>query len=217
MGVQFLDDPSVNFEAYLTENGNVVPGSIRRGHNTLTSFGKNWLRDLVTSSLIVDVELASPGADVFKDQRRLRWISLGNGSGVDDDVEKLHAAHLIEPATYLVPIDSGTYLTDNTIRFTTLFNTDSFVGLPSPVSITEVGLFPDGQQGYYGGDPYGYGYSYYGGYYTTYYGGYYAYYYGAGLDSSSPNNTPAVYRTMETPLSVVVGVQSLTIHWTLRF
>jgi hypothetical protein len=63
-----------NFLAVVTRSGSVVPGTERRGHNVVTSYGHNWLMRLVGWATL------TPGVnDVATTEERLRWISLGTG------------------------------------------------------------------------------------------------------------------------------------------
>lgn len=90
-----------NFHAWLSEDGVVVPGSHRHGHNVFTDFGREWLRDLVSWTLRTTYVQGGAAATVIAGagagEKRIggltgmtsasegRYLSLG-GSGDNDGV-----------------------------------------------------------------------------------------------------------------------------------
>ena len=111
-------------------------------------------------------------------------MSVGEGSLLETPaVQRLQTPHLVDQVNYLVAIQSASYFLPTAVRFTQVFGTALFAGLPSPVTISEAGLFVDE---------------------------------GTTLDTTSPTNIPVFYKTLD-PLTVTVGVQTLTIRWELRF
>jgi len=63
-----------NFLIFLRdEHGQIMPGSIRQGHNVVTNYGRLWLSRLLSWKLL-------GGTDHPWTNLRVRWMMVGNGS-----------------------------------------------------------------------------------------------------------------------------------------
>lgn len=132
-----------NFWAWLTDpDGRVAGDSRRSGHNVFTDVGAEWLSSLVGWFSI------GGSADVPSRSDRLRWVMVGNGSqaetpGVRGLISPLTI--LVGPNVYLralpVPARQPTSCTRYTIVFTGASTDFDHHGVS--VSVSEVGLFPD--------------------------------------------------------------------------
>ena len=131
-----------NFFACLRDKqGRVVPGSIRRGHNVLTNFGREWLSKLMVWQTIA-------ATDVPFTNYRIQWIGVGTDSYSElRSVERLKQATDITPGTYLAVIDNPPiFPAVNWIRFSRTFGT-SEISHSGAVTIKEAGLYADEDTG----------------------------------------------------------------------
>jgi hypothetical protein len=186
---------NVNFLAFLSDpkSGEVVKGSIRRGHNVLTTAGQNWLTKLVAWQTIA-------ATDIPYTHRRIRWMGVGIGSKLEvAGVETLDTPVAYSAGgDFLAPISSVDHPTSGSVRFTRVYATTEITTTPGTVAVTEAGLFPDVSPYSAGGteDTQAPGYN------TT-------------LAPNVGTNPPAAYKAFE----AINKTQSfaLTIRWTLRF
>lgn len=127
-----------NFEAWLTdEQGRVVPGSRRVGHNVFTDTGRDWLRDLVSWSAL------SP--DVALDSRRFRWVGVGTGSQLElNNIEGLVTPLALSGGDYITTLPAWTAPTLTSKKFTIVFGAGAFGG---DYAISEAGIFVDVHDG----------------------------------------------------------------------
>jgi hypothetical protein len=131
-----------NMFVHMRERGKVVPWSRREGHNVFTLTGKNWLTKLIAWNSIAD---PSTGNDFPYTNRRVRWI--GVGSGAQLEVQTVSA--LVNPVLstgageYIVPLDSATFVTSTSVRFSREFASNEISITGVPVSVSEAGLFAD--------------------------------------------------------------------------
>lgn len=177
-----------NFHACLQENGLVVPGSRRVGHNVFTNFGREWLAQLVGWSTIGvstdDIEFTN-----FK----VRWLMVGTGT----QLEQVGVARLVSgltvttgPDVYLreVPDPPTIFPTTSSVRWVTTYTGASadFDHHGASVDVTEAGLFVDEDSG---GGP--------------------------SLSTGDPNLNPVAYKTF--PVLTKLAAQDLIIRWEFRF
>lgn len=126
-----------NFRLLMRERGKIVPGSIREGHNTWTSYG-SW----ILTKLMAWSSIANP--DIPVSDRRVRWLGVGGGSYPKvSTVNKLASPLEITtaPSVYIAPV-SVTHLTSFSARFSKEF-TSSELSISGPVVVSEAGLFMD--------------------------------------------------------------------------
>lgn len=142
--MRLIDTPTIgleaNFFALMRERGKIVPGSRREAHNVFTTTGRNLLAKLIGWQTIAG------GGDVPYTQRRVRWIGVGTGSQLEvPTVFALSQPHIITASNeYLVKVASPPeFPVGSTIRFTREFSSGEITTTPTPVSITEAGLFAD--------------------------------------------------------------------------
>lgn len=134
-----------NFKAWLTEeDGTLVPGSERVGHNVFTLEGREWLKYIVA--------LESLGPDVALDSRRFRWIGVGAGTQLEiTSVEGLVSPLTITtgPDEYLRVLGTRTEPTNFSQKFTTVFTGASadFDHHGASVDVSEAGIFVDVHDG----------------------------------------------------------------------
>ena len=137
-GVDF--DIESNISVYLRERGKIVPGSRREGHNVFTITGKNWLSRLIAWHAIS----APPGADFPYTHRRVRWLAVGSGSQLE--VATVSALANPLPYTtglYLAPLDSVSFPTSTSVRFSKEFAANEITLAGTPVDVSEFGLYAD--------------------------------------------------------------------------
>lgn len=128
------------FRACLREDGILVPGSERIGHNVLTNVGKEWLTELMAWSVIDD-------PDVENTNRRIRWIGVGDDSHamVTEAVETLKSGVTITtgPDNYLAQIGAPpAFVSPVWTKFTRTLGTAE-VSHSGDVVIKEAGLHAD--------------------------------------------------------------------------
>jgi hypothetical protein len=195
--------PESNFAAWLSdERGRIIPGSIRRGHNIFTRFGKDWLAELVRWTYPVasiDPSGSPPlvgSNDAAAGQRRLRYVMTGNptqfypGTDVpleDDDVQMLKHGipHSLAPLDYLRELPAPAFPVITTLKYIVSYGPADFAGFA--VDISEFGLFVDVDSG---GGP--------------------------GLNNGVNTHTPVAYKTVDPPLAKN-NTNTLNIKWELRF
>lgn len=134
-----IEDVAVlsNFYAVMREGGKVVPGSHREGHNIFTTTGRNWLAKLTAwySTALGDTPFT---------RRRVRWIGIGRGSQAESaSVSQLATPVLVTVTNYLAPIQAVEFPTSTSVRFIKEFLLNEITVSPTPVVITEAGLFAD--------------------------------------------------------------------------
>lgn len=186
-----------NFEAWLSDlDGKQVPGSLRRGHNIITRYGKDWLAELVRWTFPVafvpsnGLPPLTGGSDTAAGGRRLRWIAAGTGSPIpleDDDIQKLLNAipYQLGPNNILRPLAPPVFSTIISLRYTTVYATTDFAG--ASVSLSEFGIYADRATG---GGP--------------------------ALDPLVGTYTPVAYKTVDPPLAKN-NTNTLTVRWGFRF
>lgn len=126
-----------NFYAVMRERGKIVPGSIREGHNIFTTTGRNWLAKLVAWA-------SSGGTDTPFTRRRVRWMGVGTGTQIEAaTVSQLLTPSLITTTNYMVPIQAVEFPTLSSVRFIKEFLLNEITVSPTPVLLTEAGLFAD--------------------------------------------------------------------------
>lgn len=184
-----------NFEAFLSDAaGKIIEGSRRVGHNVVTTTGKNWL-----SKLVAWDDISSSPDDPFT-QRRVRWMGVGKGS----QLEVATVAALVDAVPYsaggdyLAPMTSVEFPTSASVKFTRIFAAAEITTTPTPVAVTEAGLFADVDPWNMGGteDTQAIGFP------TT-------------LAPNIGSNPPVAYKSFE-PITKTQDF-SLTIRWELRF
>jgi len=150
-GVDF-DDRSVIevtgwVRAVLRERGKIVPGSRREGKNIWTNYGRELITQLIAYK---DTGLVKHRDD------RLFYIGVGTGSQVED----VGVTSLITPVDYnassefLAPLDLSLGVSPSfpltpsktTVRFHKIFAENEITVSSSPINITEMGLFTNGEQ-----------------------------------------------------------------------
>lgn len=178
-----------NFSAWITDEfGLIVPGSIRKGHNVFTDFGRQWLRELVIWSIIGDLDTVD---DAPYNERRFRWIGVGTGVQYElRSVESLVSPLSVTtgPTTYLRVLPAPTFPTFNSIKYTVAFTGASadFDHHGASVTVSEAGIFVDIDDG---GGP--------------------------GLDPTDSDNIPVAYKTFDALTKA--AAQTLTITWEFKF
>jgi hypothetical protein len=135
-----LIKPQSFFRACLREDGVLVPGSERIGHNVLTNFGREWLAELLSWKTVND-------PDVANTNRRVRWIEVGDDSHamVTEAVETLKSGVTItiSPDNYLAQIDAPpTFVSPVWVKFSRTLSTTE-VSHSGDVTIKEAGLCAD--------------------------------------------------------------------------
>ena len=129
----------INFRALMRDGGKIVPGSLREGHNIITSFGQQNISRLIAWSAISDT------TDVAASDSRFRWIGVGKGTQpLVESVSQLNNPTEVSVGTYLAALDhaSTVFPTTTSVKFYKEF-------LPAEIShagtviITEMGLFMD--------------------------------------------------------------------------
>lgn len=133
-----------NFFACLrTEEGLIVPGSARHGHNVLTNFGREWFAQLMVWQTITTT-------DVPYTNDRVRWIGVGSDKHPEvKSVERLKqpVTITIGPNVYLTPVDDPpTFPAANWVQFSRTFST-SEISHTGAVTLKEAGLYVDEDSG----------------------------------------------------------------------
>lgn len=183
-----------NFEAFLTKDGAVVPGSMRCGHNVMTNAGWNWLAQLVAMATIRDVDTEPTLDDIVASQLRVRWIGVGTGFSP----ESKHVSQLNSPAAvngtpdYLKLVSPvATWPVLRAVRFVCQFDKPD---LPGDPLISEAGLFADANDtgGLYGPAV-------------------------TAMAATEQYAEPVAYKSFDPPLQKLTGVHNLVVRWELRF
>lgn len=137
------------FRACLREDGVIVPGSERLGHNVLVNNGRDWLAELVSWAYIGDATIIPPDppdSDIANTNRRIRWIGVGDSQHLETEaVVTLANAVTITtgPNVYLAVVDAPpTFLSPVWVKFARTLSTTE-VSHSGPVIITEAGLYAD--------------------------------------------------------------------------
>lgn len=139
------------FRACLKEDGVVVPGSERVGHNVLTNFGAEWLAELLVWQTI-------GSTDAPFTRRRVRWIGVGDDSHteVDESIQTLKSAVTIDGTLYLAEVEHSLstptgpeFVSPVWVRFTRTFDYGE-ISHSGDVLIKEAGLYADFLDGAYG-------------------------------------------------------------------
>ena len=141
---QDLDKPVVQVKGWvkmlMRERGKIVPGSHREGHNIWTNTGREYL------AMLMSIETGP--ATAFR-QDRVQYIGVGTGSQVED----AGVIGLVQPVEYatnlfLAPIDVPPTFpllpTRTTVRYHRLFGETEITIGGGEVTISEVGLFTNG-------------------------------------------------------------------------
>lgn len=176
-----------NFRAFLSEEGVLVPGSAREGHNVITDYGKQWLTQLVAWESITGTF-----DDIAYSDLRLRWVSIGTGLQLEHpSLSAMVSPLLYDGVDYLCPLDPASGRTWRTHPVATSVKwVHDFQGPELPGLIAtpaqEAALFAD----YYDGSP--------------------------TLDPSLATHEPVAYKRIDPPL-LKSAAQVLTIEWELRF
>ena len=138
MNLEDVIEAHCNFYAVMRNGGKIVQGSRRDGHNVFTITGRNLLSKLIAWQVITST-------DVPYTNKRIRWIGVGTGSQLEvTTVSKLAQPVLATPTDFLVPVTSPPeFPTSSSVRFIKEFSTAEITVTPTPVSITEAGLFGD--------------------------------------------------------------------------
>lgn len=184
-----IDQCQNNFRAYLVEDGEIVPGSLRLGHNVLTDTGGAWLAQLVAWSTLGAADVHD---DPFTDAR-LRWISVGKNAWMEHpSVSAMADPVIVSGSDYLAPLDEAGNTTRTQPVSTALKYVHEFQNAELADLITnpamEAALFAD----YYpSGGP-------------------------ASLDPTLTTHAPVAYKRIDPPL-LKSGSQKLYIEWELRF
>ena len=176
-----------NFQAFLSEGGVLVPGSVRKGHNVITNYGRWWLSRLVSWATITGVDSDIPHSDL-----RIRWISVGTGGLAEvPGITAMATPILYDGVDYLCPLDpaSGrltrTHPVPTSVKYVHEFQTTELPGLIATPA-QEAALFADYNNG------------------------------GTSLDPAVATNEPVAYKRIDPPL-LKSAAQTLTIEWELRF
>lgn len=179
--------PYFNVEAWLTENGSVVPGSRRiRKHNVFTRTGRDWLAKLISWQLLGDVSGVLGTEDTEYTIDRVRWIGVGTGTQAPlIDVQRIVTAAPISTNVYLATVGAPTFDLPTSAKFAHTFAIGSFTDLGATADISEAGLVVDS-------DP--------------------SLTYGVADDDAL-----VVAYIPFGPLTVTTAAQALTITWELRF
>lgn len=132
----------VNFAAWLSEGGVLVPGSLRQGHNTLTRYGAQWLSELVSWQ-----SLGGAGDVAFRDDK-LRWIMVGDGVSLDHvGVARLAGPLTVTtgPDVYLTELPTPVRQPSSSLRYVVSWSGAgaAFDHHGASVTIREAGLFAD--------------------------------------------------------------------------
>jgi hypothetical protein len=135
-----------NFTILLRDRrGEVVPGSVRRGHNVFTSAGMDLMAQLICWGEVSAI------ADAASTQRRARYLGIGNGLQVEDkDVVSLVSAIPITDGVFLKELDSPltVFPTTTSVCFKTVFGPSEITYADPAVEVSEAGLYfdssPDG-------------------------------------------------------------------------
>jgi hypothetical protein len=143
--------PSSNVEIFLSdEDGRVDPASIRRGHNVFTDIGRNWLQ-LAVAWESLGVHDPASGADAAFDSAyaRFRWIGVGSGYQPEyTTVQRLVSAISITAApTYMKTLGTLTRPTPFSVRYTTTFSGADFAHHGASITLSEVAVLPDYNDG----------------------------------------------------------------------
>lgn len=172
-----------NVTAFLREDGLVVPGSVRKGHNIFTRFGAEWLAQLCAWSALGSGVVH----DTPRDNRRVRWASVGTGMQLEVvGITQMVAPAIVSGSDYLDAIDPAAEVSwpvPSSKKLEHVFGTSD---LPDPVTITEAGLFVDYNDG------------------------------GTLLDPTVATHPPIVYKVIS-PALVKDSSKELVLRWELRF
>ena len=140
----FVEKPVVEVKGWVTavlrQNGKIVPGSFRDGHNIWTNTGREFL------AMLMSLQLA--GTKFRTDS--VAYIGIGTGSQIEDP----GVLNLITPAAYTtglflaaldIPPTFPLSPSRTTVRFhRTFLESELTLGAGTRVDIAEAGLFTDG-------------------------------------------------------------------------
>ena len=135
--IESLKDIGVvsNVELVLRERGKII--ARRDGHNVFTVTGRNLLSKLLAWQTISTT-------DIPFTHRRTRWIGVGKGSQLEvTTVSSLVNPVLANSTDYLVAVQSAEFPTSTSVRFIKEFGVNEITTTPTPVVVTEAGLFAD--------------------------------------------------------------------------
>lgn len=138
-----MDRPLANVTAFLRENGRLIPGSVREGHNVFTIHGAEWMAQLCAWSALGGAAIH----DTPMDERRVRWASVGTGMQLENPgIEQMVSPVLVSGSNYLDAINpaASSWAVPTAMRIEHVFATTD---LPDPVTVTEAGLFVDFNDG----------------------------------------------------------------------
>lgn len=133
--------------ALMRERGKIVPGSLREGHNIWTNTGREFLALLMTYQ--------APAATQWRDDR-VFYIGAGTGAQTEDaTVTGLIAPTAYSGSTFLAPLDLTAGVSPSfpllpartTVMYHRVFAENEITtGVGSQVSVSELGLFTNGNQ-----------------------------------------------------------------------
>lgn len=128
----------------MRERGKIVPGSHRDGHNIWTNVGREYLAMLMSASSL------SPTTTYFRSDR-VMYIGVGTGSQIEEaNVIGLVNPVAVEGTTFLAEVEAPPTFplspSRTTVRFARSFSTGQITTSATPVVISELGLFTDGNQ-----------------------------------------------------------------------
>jgi len=134
-----------NVFIWLSKDGQVVPGSVRHGHNVFTDYGKEWLKQLVVWGTI-------GAADVALTEGRFRWVGVGSGFLPElSSVEGLHTPLTITtgPDEYIRALGPKTTPVNTSVRYSTTFlgAGSDFDHHGATVDVSEAAIFVDVHDG----------------------------------------------------------------------
>lgn len=128
-------------KTFMRQNGKIVPGSHREGHNIWTNTGREYL------ALLMSIETGPSTA--FRSDR-MAYIGVGTGSTIED----VGVTKLVQPVEYqvgqfLAPLDVPPTFpltpTRTTVRYNRTFAENEITLSPgTQVNISEMGLFTNG-------------------------------------------------------------------------
>lgn len=185
-------DPNV--ELFLVQDGQVVPGSHRRGHNVRTFAGSLWLSKLVSWGTVRDVEEEPGDDDIWYENRRVRWLEVGSGVQLElPHIQALATPLLIDGTNYLREVsDSPIYPSSSrpvrtAVKFSVTF---TMAELPGNPVISELGLVADFVDTA-GGSP--------------------------GIAPTTQYPDLISYKVVDPPLQKLTGTHGLVVNWEFKF
>lgn len=135
-----MNGKQANFQILMRDSqGQVVPGSIRRGHNVMTQDGRDLILQLFLWNSIGTT-------DVALTQRRARYIGVGGGSQAEaPEVTGLISPLQVTSGVYLKALDSSlnVFPVVTTVIVKTVFLPAEITYSAPSVVVSEAGLYFD--------------------------------------------------------------------------